>query len=164
MKRLWEKTSDLTRFYFFSFLGFIIAWGALSLLSKDFVNQVFFMTAYVWHFALLAPGLKEKVMARKQKYSFLAIITRANHYLQLFITLKNIPFASAIVRSLSPLAFTLMLLIFGGGGNLLFCLLGSACFEVVYYLLKRFLNRPIFLGHTGAPEIPPEIPSEKKNS
>lgn len=163
MKTLWEKTSDLSRYYFFSFLGFVLVWALLLLINPDFVNQVFFITAYIWHFTLLAPGMKERVVASRQKYSFLSIVVRLNHYLQLFINLRNIPFSSSLIRAISPLFFTLALLVFGGGGNLFYSLLGSVSFELFYFLMKRFLRGTSPLGHINDPEILPAIPSEEKS-
>ena len=163
MKNLWQKTSDLSRYYFFSFMGFVVVWILLLLLNPDFVNQVFFITAYVWHFALLAPGMREKVVSSGHKYSFLSIIVRLNHYLQLLINLKRIPFSSSFIRAISPLIFTLALLVFGGGGNLFYSLLGSFCFEFFYYFMKKCMRGPSPLAHINDPEILPEIPNEEKS-
>lgn len=163
MSSLLSKTSATTRYYFFSFVGFLVLWFSLMLLGVQFVNLVFFMTGFVWHFALLAPGLKEKVLASKQKYSFLSVMVRVNYYLQLFINIKRFPFTTSIVRAISPLLFTLVLLVFGGAGNLLFTLLGSLCFEVIYHFVKPILGEVNPSLNKVDPEIPPAIPSEEKN-
>ena len=157
------KVSALSRYYFFSFIGLVLIWLLLALLNVNFLDIVFFVTAFVWHFSLLAPGLKEKVLATNQKYSFITVMVRVNHYLQLFINLKKIPHSSAFIRAISPFLFCLFLLVFGGSGNLLFTLLGSACFEVLYLVIRRFLGETFSpLLHTDGPEIPPTIPHEEK--
>ncbi len=162
-----EKITDLTKYYAISFSGAVLFWFALMVMNAEFVDLIFFLTAYVWHFALLAPGLKEKILSgelnKGQKYSFLSIIIRINHYLQLFINLKKFPYASAFIRALSPLLFTLLLLISGGGGNLIFTVLGSTVFEIIYILTKSsFKNKANPSLQISDPEIQPEIPSVEK--
>ena len=93
------KVSPLSRYYFFSFITLAVIWLVLSLFNVNFLDIVFFVTAFVWHFSLLAPGLKEKVLATNQKYSFISVMVRVNHYLQLFINLKKVPHSSAFVRA-----------------------------------------------------------------
>ena len=164
------KFSATAKFYAFSFLSAGIIWGILTLCQVEFVNQIFFLTAFVWHFALLTPGLKEKVMTKHHKLSFLAIIVRFNHYLQVFINLKRLPFASSFIRALSPALFTFLLFIVGGNGNILFTFLGSFCFEAIYLILK---NKTNYLAETNVTIIPlertvdldtpPAIPSEEKS-
>lgn len=158
MKFSLGKVTDLTKYYAISFSGAVLFWFALMVMNAEFVDLIFFMTAYVWHFALLAPGLKEKNLSSKQKFSFLSIIIRMNHYLQLFINFKTIPYASAFIRALSPLLFTLLLLISGGGGNLIFTVLGSTIFEIIYITTKRFYKTNPSLQINDR-EILPETPS-----
>lgn len=157
-----KGTTVLTKYYAASLFIAILIWTVLSLLDVEFVNLIFFLTAYVWHFALLAPGLKEKIFAGKNKYSFLSIIIRVNHYLQLFINLKKIPFASGIIRAISPFLFTLLLLVCGGGGNLLFAILGSVSFEILFHAIKRYLSISPLLN-TNDQEILPAIPNEENS-
>ena len=157
------KVSALSRYYFFSFVTLAIIWLVLSLMDVNFLDIVFFVTAFVWHFSLLAPGLKEKILATNQKYSFISVMVRVNHYLQLFINLKKVPHSSAFVRAISPFLFCLFLLVFGGCGNLLFTLLGSLCFEILYLVIRKYIGEaPSPLLHTDGPEIPPTIQHEEK--
>ena len=163
---LMSKLSLHARYYLISFANLGICWGVLALLNIDFLNVIFFLTAFVWHFALVTPGLKEKVMTHHHKLSFLAVVVRLNHYLQLFINVKKVPFSSSFVRALSPAAFTFLLFIVGGGGNLLFTLLGSFCFEVIYLLVKTkttLFSEASPLVHIGDQEIAPAIPSAEKS-
>lgn len=162
MKSLLSKTSALTRYYFFSFIGFLIFWSLLLVTGVAFVNLVFFMTGYVWHFALLAPGLKEKALASKHKYSFLSVIVRCNYYLQLFINIKRVPYSTSVVRAISPFIFTFCLLVFGGSGNLFFTLIGSLCFEVIYHFTKNVVGEVNPSVNIVDQDIPPVIPSEEK--
>ena len=135
--------------------SFFVCWSIFTLLNIEFINMLFFVTTYVWHFALLTPGLKEKMITEKQRLSFISVVVRINHYLQLFIKIKKVPFGPSIVRAISPMFFTLLLMIVGGSGNLLFTLLGSVCFEGTHYLIsKKTTSIP-----PSVPEIPPAIPS-----
>lgn len=108
--------------------------------------------AFIWHFALMVPEIKEKVLSGKIRYSFLGVTVRMNHYLQVFLPANKIPFGASLVRALSPLLFSFVLLVAGGTGNILFTLLGSFVFEVIYLALK---------GRRETPEIPKVIPNEE---
>lgn len=117
--------------------SFLLFWGLFAVLKMDFIDTLFFAMAFVWHFALLTPGLKEQVLTGKQKFSFLSIVVRVNYYLQLFIKINNFSFGPSIIRALSPFAFTFVLMVVGGNGNILFTLFGSIAFELTYYLMNK---------------------------
>lgn len=155
MKKIWERLSVLARYYITSMISFFIFWGILALLGIDYLNTLFFVLAFIWHFTLLTPGLKEKMLVSKQRFSFLNVVVRINYYLQLFIKIEKVPNGAAIVRALSPLAFTFLLMVLGGNGNILFTVLGSVCFEFSYYLVNR---KPTLAPPTN-PETPPAIPN-----
>lgn len=155
MRNLWNKLSALSRYYSISMFSFLIWWSVLYLLRIEFINILFFMTSFVWHFTLLTPGLKEKMLTQKQRFSFINVVVRVNYYLQLFIKIKKWSFGSSLVRALSPLIFTLLLVIAGGSGNILFTLMGSLAFETAHYLMTK---KTIAAGPAD-PEIPPAIPS-----
>ena len=123
------------------------------------------MTAYIWHFSLVTPGLKEKVMTSHHRLSFLAIVVRVNHYLQIFINLKKLPYASSFIRALSPGLFTFMLFILGGTGNILFTILGSFLFEALYIFMKKktAIFQSSLLEHRENPGTAPMIPSAEKS-
>lgn len=150
MKKIWENLSVLARYYATSMISFFVCWFILTILNIEFINTLFFMTSYVWHFTLLTPGLKEKMLTQKQRLSFINVVVRINYYLQLFIKIKKVPFGPAIVRAISPMLFTLTLMVVGGSGNILFTLLGSVCFEGTHYLFTR--------KTTSIPPIDSEIP------
>ena len=123
------------------------------------------MTAFIWHFALMTPGLKEKVMTSHHKLSFLAVVVRINHYLQIFINFKKLPYTSSFIRALSPGLFTFMLFILGGTGNILFTFFGSLVFELIYIYMKK--NTLIFQTslsvHRENQDIAPMIPNVEKS-
>ena len=162
--KAWDKLSILAKYYIISFVNLGMCFGVIYLVGTHFVNQIFFLTAFVWHFALQTPGLKEKVMTNHHKLSFLAVVVRLNYYLQLFINIKRLPYASSLIRAISPALFTLLLFILGGQGNIIFTLLGSLCFEVIYMLVKK--NTDVFgvnpLGNTIGLDTPPTIPNVEK--
>jgi hypothetical protein len=162
MKKVWNKLSELSQYYLISLINLVVTSGILTLLSLDFINIVFFMTAFVWHFALLTPGLRETVLLKSHRLSFLSVVIRSNHYLQLFINIKKFPYSSSLVRAISPCVFTFLLFVFGGTGNILFTLLGSFCFEFVYILTKPYIKSSSPLVNTVSRETPPAIPSEGK--
>lgn len=162
------KITLTSKFYAVSFVTAAIFWALLFLCQVEFVNIIFFMTAYIWHFALLTPGLKEQVMTKHHRFSFLAIIIRGNHYLQLFINFKRFPFSSSVVRAISPALFTLLLYLVGGTGSILFTFLGSLCFEVIYLIIKnktKFYTVVEFnpLAHINDLNTPPTIPSAEND-
>lgn len=163
--KAWNKLSILSKYYIISFVNLGICFGVVYLIASDFVDQIFFLTAFVWHFSLQTPGLREKVMTNHHKLSFLAVVVRLNHYLQIFINIKRLPYAPSFVRAISPALFTFLLFILGGHGNIIFTLLGSFCFEVVYVLVKK--KSDVFgvspLAHTGDQDTPPVIPNVEKN-
>ena len=157
MKKIWGRLSILARYYIVSMLSFFICWSIFTLLNIEFLNSLFFMMSYVWHFTLLTPGLKEKMLTKKQRFSFINVVVRTNYYLQLFIKIKKVPFGPSIVRALSPLFFTFILMVVGGNGNILFTLLGSVCFEGTHYLLSRKSTSE----QPDDSETPPAIPNEE---
>jgi hypothetical protein len=135
--KIWNRLSVLARYYLISFLNLSVCSAILLIIDVEFINIIFFLTAFIWHFALQTPGLKDKVMTNHHKLSFLAVVVRLNHYLQIFINLKKVPYASSFIRALSPAMFTFLLFILGGAGNILFTLAGSIAFEVVYLIAKK---------------------------
>lgn len=163
--KAWNKLSVLSKYYLISFATLAVCFGIIVLIDFNFIDQIFFLTAFVWHFSLQTPGLREKVMTNHHKLSFLAVIVRLNHYLQIFINVKRLPYASSFIRAISPVLFTFLLFILGGHGNILFTLIGSFCFEVVYVYAKK--NTGFFgvspLVHTSDQDTPPVIPNEEKN-
>lgn len=151
------------KYYFVTFTVLLVLNGLFNFIDLSYPNIIFFTTAYVWHLALLTPGLKEIVLVTHHRLSFLAIIVRANHYLQLFINLKRVPFASSFIRALSPMIFTCLLYYVSGEGYILFTLLGSFTFELVYYLFKKFVGKEVnvLLTNTDDPKTRPEKSNEE---
>jgi hypothetical protein len=130
---------ERSRFYLISCIVGALFWGLLLLINVSFVNMIFALMAYVWHFALLTPGMKEMIFVRQNKMSMMSIVFKSNYYLQMFIRFEKIPFTTSLVRAISPLIFTFFLLVVGGSGNILFTLLGSLIFELVYLkLMPKF--------------------------
>lgn len=163
--KVFHSISILSKYYIISFTNLAVCFGIISLIDVNFVDQIFFLTAFVWHFSLQTPGLREKVMTNHHKLSFLAVVVRLNHYLQIFINIKKLPYASSFIRAISPALFTFLLFILGGHGNIILTLLGSLCFEVVYVIVKKKTD---FFGvsplvHTGDQDTPPAIQNVKKN-
>ena len=141
-------------------VSFIFFWFLFNkILTLEFVNTLFFSTAFIWHFTLLTPGLREKTLLNKNKYSFLSIVVKINYYLQLFIRIEKFSFGPSLVRAIMPLLFTCFLIVMGGSGNVLFSLLGSLCFECVFYFCKS--SKKIISVQPNDLEIPPVIPPVK---
>jgi hypothetical protein len=163
MRKTWESLSALARYYLISMCSFFICWSLFTILNIEFLNTLFFVMSYVWHFTLLTPGLKDKMLTKKQRFSFISVVVRVNYYLQLFINIKKTSFGPAIIRALSPMIFTLILMVVGGSGNILFTLLGSVCFEATHFFLSekyRLSSAPNSISkQLNDSEIPPTIPS-----
>lgn len=157
MKKIWAYLSPLAQYYVKYILSFLFFFGILNLLNIFYNDQMFFIVTYIWHFTLMTPGLKEKMLTKKQRFSFLNVIVRINYYLQLFIKTDKVPFGlgPSLVRAISPLLFIFILKVVGGNGNMIFALLGCAAFEAVYL----FTNKKIISAPPGDPETPPEIPN-----
>jgi len=156
-----NQLSEVSKYYFIFLVTIVLTWAILTLLNIEFLNQIFFIMAFVWHFALLTPGLKQKVLTSYHRLSFLSVVIRLDHYLHLFIRIKKWPFQASLIRAISPLSFTFILFVLGGNGNILFTLLGSLFFESIY--LSVYKKWTIPLEHKDDPEIPPAIPSEEIN-
>lgn len=147
------KLTERSKYYIVTFLPLGIFWILLTLINIEFENIVFFVMAYVWHLSLQTPGLRDMVIKSHGKLSFLGLMVKLNYYLQLFINFKNLPFASGIIRSFSPLLFALVINFLGGVGSILFTLLGSFLFEVIYFAYKKWIGKETnLLAHKVDPE------------
>ncbi len=71
----------------------------------------------------------------------------------MFLPTHKWRFGPGVVRAISPFLFTSILLIVGGSGNLLFTLMGSFIFELVYF----YFNKK-FKVHLDVQENPPVSP------
>ena len=155
----WRKLSDVNKYYLITFSSLGLMWAIFYLMNFEFMYIVFFIMSYVWHLALTVPGLKDRVLVSYHRLSFLSVIIRLNHYLQMFIKLKNIPYQTSIIRMLSPLIFTLVISVIVGQGSLLFTVLGSIFFEVIYiFVTKNTFN---LLSGPSVQDTPPKIPNEE---
>lgn len=144
------KLTEQSRYYLIHFVTVAAFWLIFILFDFEFVNIIFFVMAYIWHFALMAPGVREKILTGNTRFSFLSVTIRVNHYLQMFLPAHKIPYGPSMVRALSPLIFSFMLLVAGGTGNILFTLAGSFVFEIIFL----YLNNKIHFK--GSPEITPK--------
>jgi hypothetical protein len=157
------KLGVRSKYYLSTFLTLFLCMGLFNFFNFAYVDIIFFITAYVWHLALLTPGLKEMVLRSHHRLSFLAMIMRFNHYLQIFINVKNIPFLSSLIRSISPLIFTLFVYVISGESYVLFTVLGSVVFEMIYFLFKKYVGQETseLLKHRDDLEIPLEKSNEE---
>lgn len=152
------KLSEKSRYYLINFVTVAVFWLIFIFLEFDFINITFFVMAYIWHFSLMAPGVREKILIGNTRFSFLSITIRLNYYLQLFLPTNKIPYGPSFVRALSPLLFAFLLLVAGGAGNLYFPLLGSFIFEIIYLVQNKSKSQAIIKEHKDDREIPPAIP------
>lgn len=158
MKKFLGFLSPLAQYYVKYIFCFLVVFGLLNLIGIYYNDQMFFTVTYIWHFTLMTPGLKEKMLTKKQRFSFLNVIVRINYYLQLFIKTEKVPFGlgPSLVRAISPLLFIFVLKVVGGNGNMIFALLGCTIFEAVYLFSDR---KQTISAPPGDPETPPEIPT-----
>lgn len=151
------KLSELSRYYLIYFSTIILFWCLFILIDLDSINITFFTLAFLWHFSMMAPGIREKVLIKNNRFSFLTVAVKVNYYLQMFLPIQKFTYGPSLVRALSPLLFTFILFVAGGTGNLLFTLWGSFVFELIYLISNKKIK-----VRKDDPEIPPVIPSEEK--
>lgn len=132
------------QYYSIHFSVLILTLILFQLLNLLFENQIFFIMAYVWHFTLLTPGAREMMLKSKRKYSFISIIFKMNHYLQIaFVSIQHkfpnkiVMIKASILRALSPFLFCSILLFFGGRGDLTFVVFGSIFFELLNWMTLK---------------------------
>lgn len=132
------KTSALTRYYLIYLIEIVLIWGVMSLVGIDFYFIIFLMVGFVWPMTLMTPRLKDKVYQTGGRFSFLTVVYKLNHFLQMLINKKNIWYVSSLIRLISPLLFIVLVNIFGGNGEFLPIFIGWFLFEVSHFGFKRF--------------------------
>lgn len=132
------KTSALTRYYLIYLIEIILIWGVMSLVGIDFYFIIFLMVGFVWPMTLMTPRLKDKVHQTGGRFSFLTVVYKLNHFLQMLINKKNIWYVSSVIRLISPLLFIALINIFGGNGEFLPIFIGWFLFEGSHLGFKRF--------------------------
>lgn len=157
------KLSERSKYYFFTFSMLMVWWGVFTIIELPFNELFFFATAYLWHLALVTPGLRDTVMRTHGKLSFLGMMVRLNYYLQLFINFKKLPFASSFIRAISPLLFAMLLYILGGSASVVYTVFGSLVFEVTYFFYKKIykIEKISLLGSKDDQETQKENLSEE---
>lgn len=166
------KLSINTKYYFASIVFGLVFWLLFSFLGVEFINIIFFIMAFIWHFAFLAPEMKDYALKSKNRFSLLTVVFKLNFYLQMFIRYEKFPYTASFVRAVSPLLFTFILYLFGGSGNLIFTFLGSITFELVYFnILKKIIGKKdggeihqVFQSAEIAPEQSQTHDSHQSNS
>lgn len=157
------KITERSKYYFFTFSILMVWWGVFTIIELPFSDLFFFLTAYIWHLALVTPGLRDTVLRTHGKLSFLGLMVRLNYYLQLFINFKNLAYAPSFIRAISPLLFTLVLYVLGGSASVVYTIFGSLVFEVTYFFYKKIYKqeRTNLLERKVNPETPKEKMSEE---
>jgi hypothetical protein len=120
----------VARYYFFSLILLMLMSFIFFITDISYNYFIFFILAYIWHFALAMPDLKRKVLTTYHKLSFLAVIVRFDHYLHIFIPYKGNRILNSIVTAFSPLCFALMLSLFSNSVSFIFTIFGSLVFEI----------------------------------
>lgn len=137
------KTSALTRYYLIYLIEIILVWGVLSIVGIDFYFIIFLMVGFVWPMTLLTPKLKDKVYNSQGRFSFITIVYRMNHFLQMLINKKNIWYVTSVIRLISPILFIALINIFGGNGEFLPVLIGWFLFEVSHFVFKKYYQEKV---------------------
>ena len=127
-------------YYSLHFSILILTLISFQLFELLFENQIFFIMAYVWHFTLLTPGAREMMLKSNRKFSFISLVFKMNHYLQIaFVSIQHkfpqkiVNIKAPILRALSPFFFCAILIFFGVRGELFVVVLGSILFEFINY-------------------------------
>lgn len=132
------KASALTRYYLIYLIEIVLVWGIMSVVGIDFYFIIFLMVGFVWPMTLMTPKLKDKVYQTGGRFSFLTIVYKLNHFLQMLINKKNIWYISSVIRLISPLLFITLVNIFGGNGEYPPIFIGWFLFECSHFFLKKF--------------------------
>ncbi len=132
-----NNLSNVSRYYFLTLVLLILLWLFFLLFNLNYAYFCFFTLSFIWHFTLMMPGLKQQVMSRYHKLSFLSVIIRLDHYLHLFLPTQGNVFLSTVVRAISPNVFAIVLSSFSNNVSYVATLLGSFVFELYFYFLKK---------------------------
>jgi hypothetical protein len=146
LKEIFKVNFGHSRIYLKILPSLIISIIILDLLNFTFYNKIYFMLAFVWHFYMCFPGLEKRLEQRQYRFSlvkFAFVLNKKIH--NLFKKPMDHKF-SYLIRFLSPLVFTLTVLLLTKSGNPLFCLAGSTVYEVTFCLVNKFnkSGRPLF--------------------
>lgn len=107
-----------------------LLWGV----NLNYSSLNFIILGFCWNFTIKAPSLRERILLRKYRFSFLKFIFRLDDFLASF---SDNYWKSTLLRSLPPLLISLFSFILSSRGWFFLTLLGSAYFEFVYYLKLR---------------------------
>ena len=134
---------DRLEHYALGVFPLIFLTSILYLLGTSWFSILFFFVSYAWAFALLTPNFNQKVLSRKYRYSFLRLVLNVNVFFQDLLS-GIIP--SSFIRVFSPFSFCLiMFMIASYSGNLIFSVLGSLVFDVIYLTYHQVkLRKKIF--------------------
>ena len=130
-------------FYFFHFIPFLIHILIFYFLGVTSWYISLFILGYSWNLLFLTPGLEERVLSKKYKYSFIRLCYLVNQFISRRLRVENRPIMGILGRSLGPffLAFIFVILL-GIKSHNLFILWGSMVCEVLNFFWKNLLTRP----------------------
>lgn len=119
----------------------------IDFLGGGFLNQLFFMVACFWPFTMLYPGLNEKVMSRKYRFSTMRLFFWYNSLFAGFVK-KESPYGLKILfRGLPPVTLLLLAHLTSGAGNLLFVFGGFFLFELCHYFVHKIFKGTFLIPH-----------------
>jgi len=106
------------------------------LVGVFFINQLFFLTCFIWPLTIMSPGVFERISDVRYKYSFLGIMFKTYQRID---NLNDKDYFRYFSRNIFPLAFTFVIFLVSSPSNFGFAILGTVGFELYYkFVIKRW--------------------------
>ena len=125
-----EDNKYLLTYLIALFILTLLLWGV----SLNYSTLNFIILGFCWNFTLRAPSIREKMLLRKYKFSFLKMVFRFDNFLS---SLSEKYWTQTLIRSLPPLLISLLAFVISSDGWFFLTLLGSAYFELIYFFKNR---------------------------
>ncbi|WP_127718413.1 hypothetical protein [Halobacteriovorax sp. HLS] len=113
-----------------------LLWGV----SLNYSSLNFIILGFCWNFTIKAPTLRERILLKKYKFSFLKFIFRLDDFLGSF---SESYWKNVFLRSLPPILISFFSYFLSSKGWFILTLAGSAYFELIYYLRLRQLEKKL---------------------
>ncbi|MDD0854425.1 hypothetical protein HBN50_15035 [Halobacteriovorax sp. GB3] len=137
-----REMKPLTKYYFKGLLPFFICALILEFTTLGLMNKLYLYLGYLWPYALSTPGLREKILLRKYRFSFLRLSLRLDEILGRMI--PHFQLKREVVQGLLPFIYCLILFFVSFEGIPLLSIIGS----ILIALMQRFV-----IGDLGEREI-----------
>ena len=114
----------------------IILWGV----SLNYATLNFIILGFCWNLTIKAPTLREKLLLRKYRFSFLTFIFKLDSFLGSF---SEKYWTQTLLRSLPPILISFCCFLISGNGLFFITLAGSGYFEIIYHFKNKLDQRKL---------------------